>query len=88
MRDGQPPLVHAVGGLRDTVRSGENGFAFSGANHAEKVEGFLAALNEALRILRRDKSAWRLIRSNAARERFSWADSADRYIEEAYLGPT
>src|SRR5690606_28188002 len=38
MRAGQPCLVHAVGGLRDTVRDGVTGFAFAGQTIGEQLD--------------------------------------------------
>ena len=38
MRDGQPCLVHHVGGLRDTVLDDETGFAFSGDGLTAQAE--------------------------------------------------
>jgi starch synthase len=36
MRDGQPCVVHHVGGLKDTVRHNDNGFAFTGDSLARR----------------------------------------------------
>ncbi|MEA2020566.1 MAG: glycogen/starch synthase [Patescibacteria group bacterium] len=44
MRYGAVPVVHAVGGLADTVQDGENGFAFS--NYSKK--GLIQSLKRAL----------------------------------------
>ncbi len=41
MREGQPCLVHAVGGLKDTVSDGVNGFTFAGATLRAKVDNFV-----------------------------------------------
>ena len=38
MRAGQPCLVHAVGGLNDTVQDGVTGFSFSGADSTEQAQ--------------------------------------------------
>ncbi|MEJ5357211.1 MAG: glycogen/starch synthase [Desulfobacterales bacterium] len=84
MAAGQPCLVHRVGGLRDTVRPGENGFGFTGKTVADQVQGLLAACREALGILRGRPSAWETIRQRAQATRFSWKEAARAYIERLY----
>jgi len=37
MRDGQPCLVHGVGGLKDTVKDGLDGFVFKGNTVEDQV---------------------------------------------------
>ena len=84
MREGQPCVVHAVGGLKDTVTDGVNGFHFSGATFAEKVDHFLHAVDKALGILTTDRGAWDRISSDAAKARFTWESSARKYVELLY----
>lgn len=84
MRAGQPCVVHAVGGLRDTVRDGFDGFAFSGATATAQVDGFTAAVRRALALRRERPDRWREVRRRAAAARFSWNDAARRCIEALY----
>lgn len=84
MRDGQPCVVHAVGGLKDTVTDGENGFNFSGRTLNEQVDGFTGAVRRAAEICLHDPKRWEEIRKNAAGTRFTWEKSAQQYIELLY----
>lgn len=84
MREGQPCLVHAVGGLKDTVDDGRNGFTFSGDTVEKQAEGFVRATLEAVALKRQNPAAWGKIRKNAAATRFRWEETADRYVQELY----
>jgi starch synthase len=84
MREGQPCVVHAVGGLKDTVRDGVNGFAFAGETPLEQAENFVSKVDHALALMASDAVAWERIRKRAAAERFSWAAAARKYDEELY----
>jgi starch synthase len=80
MRYGSLPIVHAVGGLRDTVRdiaeAGGTGIAFSGAS----PESAAFALGRAAEFFRRreDRQAAQV---RCMAEDFSWAKSADAYLD-------
>jgi len=87
MRAGQPCLVHHVGGLRDTVRDGVDGFAFSGADPREQADHMNAALRAALALRCAQPERWRRIAANAAAARFDWTDSARLYLERLYRPP-
>jgi starch synthase len=84
MRAGQPCLVHAVGGLKDTVRHEHNGFCFHGATLEEQVDRFVAATLAATALKRNRPEAWEDIRTNAAATRFTWADTARRCLAALY----
>ncbi|MDI6766412.1 MAG: glycosyltransferase, partial [Bacteroidota bacterium] len=86
MRDGQPCIVHAVGGLKDTVVDMVNGFTFSGQSIQEQVDNFIATTKKALNIYLNEKAQWEKIRIEAARSRFEWKTSAKKYIEVLYNG--
>jgi starch synthase len=86
MRAGQPCLVHAVGGLADTVRDGVTGFSFGGASHPEQAEALLVRLREAL-VLHAKPAAWKALRQHAAAERFPWDAVASQYVEQLYQKP-
>lgn len=84
MRDGQPCVVHAVGGLKDTVQDGETGFVFSGSTPTEQAENFVAAVSRALHTKTKDADHWIKIRAQAAAERFSWNVAAEQYEKVLY----
>lgn len=83
-REGQPCLVHAVGGLKDTDDDGRYGFTFSGDTIEKQVDDFVCATLETVALKRRNPAAWEKIRKNAAATRFRWKEAADRYVQELY----
>lgn len=81
LRYGTPPIVHAVGGLNDTVtpfdtrtRRG-NGFKF-GAPTAQALQSSLA---EALQVWD-TPAVWRALQRNGMRANHSWDRSAREYV--------
>ena len=81
---GTPPIVHATGGLVDTVvdASAENiangtasGFIFSHTTTLGLNECIQRALD-----LYQDKSSWHKIQMNGMRRDFSWNQSAEEYL--------
>ena len=74
-RYGTPPIVHATGGLTDTVEDGVTGFVFEPMT----AEAFLASIRRALAVYR-DKQAWHAIQHNAMTRDFSWKKSAEDYL--------
>lgn len=84
MREGQPCLVHAVGGLKDTVSDGLNGFAFSGGTMAEQVAGLIGKCREALSMKHNRPDAWQELRQNARAARFPWERTIKAYLEHLY----
>jgi starch synthase len=84
LRYGSVPLVHATGGLADTVsdyqQSAEsaNGFRFSPYSRA----GMLAAIERAL-ALYHDKPAWQRLLCHGMSQDLSWATAAGAY-EQLY----
>ena len=85
MRAGQPCLVHAVGGLVDTVQNGKNGFVFDGGNLTEKADQLVLTARTALQLNRIKQREWKQIEILASRARFLWAESAAKYLERLYL---
>jgi starch synthase len=79
MREGQPCLVHGVGGLKDTVTDGGDGFVFGGETLTRKVDNFVGALRRALDIHRDQPARWREIVDSAKKARFRWEESAKAY---------
>jgi starch synthase len=84
-RYGTPPVVHATGGLVDSVvdATPENiaaksatGFLFSPMTRAALV----AAVSRALAAYR-DRKLWRQLQKNGMARDFSWEASAQRYME-------
>jgi starch synthase len=84
MRAGHPCVVHAVGGLKDTVSDGITGFTFGGDTPAEQAENFVSAVQGALSIKLEEPSKWQQICSNAAAQRFSWEVAAMSYRQGLY----
>ncbi|HYM24039.1 MAG TPA: glycogen synthase GlgA [Vicinamibacterales bacterium] len=82
MRYGTVPVVHAVGGLADTVvdqgprRPKATGFAFS----EYTPEALMAALSRALKLFA-DKKKWRALQLSGMRQDFSWDRSAAEYVK-------
>ncbi|UCD68704.1 MAG: glycogen/starch synthase [Betaproteobacteria bacterium] len=84
MRSGQPCLVHLVGGLKDTVKPGINGFGFEGKSLLQQADGLLAALREALVLRSNHPRRWSTMRKAAARARFSWRSTAENCLNLLY----
>jgi starch synthase len=81
LRYGTVPVVHSVGGLRDTVRdvsarpADGNGFSFD----RYSPQAFEDALDRAIAAHRAGGVAWDGLRRRGMREDHSWAASAKRY---------
>ena len=86
MRSGQPCVVHAVGGLKDTVKDGITGFVFGGDTPALQAEDFLRTVLNAIEIRTTDQQRWQKICDNAKNERFSWDVAAKAYQQGLYAG--
>lgn len=84
MRAGQPCLVHAVGGLADTINDGIDGFSFRGDTLEAQAEAMLNRMDQALEIHDTDLKSWRKICKAAADRRFLWDDSAALYETGLY----
>ena len=84
MREGQPCVVHAVGGLRDTVDHGRNGFVFEGDRLETQVDRFVETTLAAVALKREQSKAWEGIRREAAATRFTWSETAARYLADLY----
>ncbi|HLQ04609.1 MAG TPA: glycogen/starch synthase, partial [Verrucomicrobiae bacterium] len=82
-RYGTIPVVHAVGGLADTVRDVDahpadgNGFSFS----RYAVDAFRDAVDRSMRRFRDGGAQWRELVRRVMREDHSWNASATRYVE-------
>jgi starch synthase len=84
MRAGQPCVVHAVGGLKDTVRDEITGFVFAGNTSAKQAENFVDAVHRAISVKTTHQQHWREICEAAGNERFSWKIAAETYRDELY----
>jgi len=89
LKYGTIPIVHATGGLADTIQNYDpgshegNGFSFT----EYSSEALLETLERAL-LTFRNKAQWKFLRDNAMRCDFSWDVSARKYMElyESVLG--
>lgn len=83
MRYGTVPVVHATGGLRDTVPpcdehgNGGLGFTFQSYNG----EDFYASLKMALNLYNHSRNSFRAIQRRGMEQDFSWTRPAQRYME-------
>lgn len=84
MRHGQPCLVHAVGGLKDTVQDGLSGFVFEGKDLAEQAEAMIATLARALEVLTEQPATVKAMRRSAASQRFTWQAVVPAYLAQLY----
>lgn len=85
MRYGTIPVVHAVGGLRDTVQDpGDAGLALGHGTgicfQPLSADSFLGALGRAVRLYR-DREALAAVRRTAMARDSSWAVAATQYVE-------
>ena len=76
MRYGALPIVHAVGGLRDTVQDDVTGFCFESAS----APALLAAIERAVAIARDPKRSIAMCRAAMTRDS-SWTASAEQYVK-------
>ena len=83
MRYGTVPVVHATGGLKDTVPPvdenglGGLGFTFQSYN----ADDFLAAIQRALNLYRDNREGFRDLQKREMETDFSWDVPARRYME-------
>ena len=85
MRYGTPLVVHATGGLIDTVtdcseRTLADGTATGFVFLEPTAAALLAAIERAL-AARQDTATWRKLQMNGMRRDFSWRASAQRYLD-------
>ena len=81
LKYGTVPVVHATGGLDDTVsewhaESGEGtGFKFPNYDANE----FYGAIERALTLFRTDKKSWTTLMRNGMKQNYSWSGPAKEY---------
>ncbi|MFH1781912.1 MAG: glycogen/starch synthase [Patescibacteria group bacterium] len=74
MEYGAVPIVHATGGLKDTVLEGKTGFVFKNQNSRE----FLKAIKRAITAYQ-NKARWQTIIKNGIKTDHTWYHSAREY---------
>ncbi|OGS98402.1 MAG: starch synthase [Gallionellales bacterium RBG_16_56_9] len=82
-RYGTPPIVHATGGLTDSVvdctpETLEDGTASGFAFHGMTAENLFAAIQRAIDLYH-DQAKWKALRKNCMAKDFSWQRSAEVY---------
>lgn len=76
MHYGCVPVVHATGGLKDTVTEEGTGFLFSGTTPEDQA----IALKKALHFYS-NQERWQTIQANGMQQDFSWKNSARKYAD-------
>ncbi|MEJ2583628.1 MAG: glycogen/starch synthase [Robiginitalea sp.] len=84
MRNSNPCLAHATGGLNDTISHLKTGFLFGGNTYAEKIEQLQVVFDQALALFQDDPEAWEKICKRAGKQRFTWRKSVDAYYRDLY----
>ncbi len=83
MRYGTVPVVHATGGLRDTVppvdQDGKGGLGFTFQSY--NAHDFMGAVKNCLRLYREDREGFRALQKLDMQQDFSWDKPASRYME-------
>jgi starch synthase len=74
MRYGSVPLVHATGGLKDTVHEGKTGFVFDKSDPEIQAE----AMRRAFKVFAAPIK-WRSFQRSGMKQDFSWTQSARKY---------
>ena len=76
MHYGTPPIVRGVGGLKDTVDDGKNGFVFDAYSSLDLNR----AINRAAKLYK-DEKAYDKMAESALKADFSWDKSAKKYVD-------
>jgi len=84
MKEGQPCLAHSVGGLRDTIDDGVDGFLFEAETIDDQVDALVFRINEILLLREKKPDGFMRIAATARKKRFEWSTSALRYHSELY----
>ena len=84
MRYGTVPVVHATGGLKDTVppadENGEGGLGFNFQSY--NADDFYGALQRCLRLYKEKPEAFRALQKRGMEQDFSWDVPAEKYMEQ------
>ncbi len=83
MRYGTVPVVHATGGLKDTVpgvdENGEGGLGFTFQSY--NADDFMASLKRALALYNNNREGFRALQKKEMETDFSWDVPAGKYME-------
>ena len=83
MRYGTVPVVHATGGLKDTVppcnEKGENGLGFTFQSY--NGDDFYGAVKRCLNLYNNNRDGFRALQQHEMRQDFSWNKPAQKYME-------
>ena len=83
MRYGTVPVVHATGGLKDTVppcdENGEGGLGFTFQSY--NADDFLAAVKRALNLYNHNREGFRALQKREMEQDFSWDVPAGKYMD-------
>ena len=83
MRYGTVPVVHATGGLRDTVppvdENGEGGLGFTFQSY--NGDDFYGAMKRCLHLYHHNRKGFRALQKRGMKQDFSWDKPAGRYME-------
>ena len=86
MRYGTVPVVHATGGLKDTVpgcdEKGQGGLGFTFQSY--NADDFLAAVKRAIALYRDDPTGFQALQYTDMTQDFSWNVPAGRYMDLFY----
>jgi starch synthase len=84
MRAGQPCVVHAIGGLKDTVQDNATGFCFTGDTPEELGDGFVTATLRATALKCEQPWDYAAIQQRAFDQTFNWSNSVREYVDRLY----
>ena len=83
MRYGTIPVVHATGGLKDTVppvgEDGKGGLGFTFQSY--NADDFYSALQRCLNLYKTDKRSFRALQKTCLKQDFSWDKPAQKYMD-------
>ena len=83
MRYGTVPVVHATGGLRDTVpgvdKDGKNGLGFTFQSY--NADDFYGAVTRCLDLYDKNREGFRALQKHDMAQDFSWDKPAQKYME-------
>ena len=86
MRYGTVPVVHATGGLKDTVpgvdEQGKNGLGFTFQSY--NADDFYGAIKRALNLYQNGRDDFRALQKTDMEQDFSWDKPAQKYMELFY----
>ena len=86
MRYGTVPVVHATGGLKDTVpgcdENGQGGLGFTFQSY--NADDFLAAVKRAIHLYRDNREGFKALQYTDMTQDFSWDKPAKRYMDLFY----